>query len=268
MVTNAIDKQLKKVKHKKRIGLMTHVVVGYPSLAVTRQLVHTMADNGVDFVELQLPFSDPLADGSTIQKACETSLARGTKAADAFTVAGQLSKEVAIPLLFMAYFNTIYKYGVERFCKEAKKAGITGLIVPDAPVEAAEHEGFLKACELNNLHYIITLAPTSTVERLKKNVKAASGFAYCMTRAGTTGARQTFDPNLADYFKTVRSYIKVPLAAGFGIRRREHLEALTSYADVAVIGSALIDVIATSDPLTMQQKVKEFLDDLRIQNKR
>lgn len=263
MVTNKIDKQLQKIKREKRIGLMTHVVVGYPSLSATRKLVRTMADSGVDFVELQLPFSDPLADGTTIQKACEASLAAGTKVADAFTAARQLSKEVPIPLLFMAYFNTVYKYGVERFCAEAQKAGITGLIVPDVPLEAAEHEGLLRACKRHNLHNIITLAPTSSIERLKKNAAIASGFAYCMTRAGTTGARQELDSDLAGYFQAVREHITVPLAAGFGIKKREHIDALAPHADVAVVGSALIDVLANASPSLMQQEIQKFLSDLR-----
>lgn len=263
MVTNSIDKRLDLIKNQQRIGIMTHVVVGYPSLSDTRQLVRTMANSGVDFVELQIPFSDPLADGPTIQRACEQSLASGTKVADAFIIASELSQDVDIPLLFMAYFNTVHAYGVERFCKAAKKAGISGLIVPDVPLEAAEHEGFLAACQKNDLHNIITLAPTSSTERIKKNATIASGFAYCMTRAGTTGARQTLDPGVADYLQIVRKHLDLPLAAGFGIRERQHVEQLKSHANIAVIGSAIIDVIAI-DPDKMQQNIARFLRDLAL----
>lgn len=261
MINNAIDERLKLIKHQQRIGIMTHVVVGYPSLSDTQQLVRTMASNGVDFVELQIPFSDPLADGPTIQQACEASLARGTKVADAFAIASNLSHSVDIPLLFMAYFNTVHAYGVKRFCEDAKKAGISGLIVPDVPLEAAEHEGFLIACKTNGLHNIITLAPTSSLERIKKNAAIASGFAYCMTRAGTTGARRTLDPKVADYLKVVRTHLPIPLAAGFGIRERQHIELLKSHADIAVIGSAIIDII-NKNPDKMQQNVALFLKNL------
>jgi tryptophan synthase alpha chain len=256
---NIIDDQLDEIARENRIGLMTHVVVGYPTLAVTEKLIRTMARNYVDFIELQIPFSDPLADGTTIQNACEHALQNGTKVADAFAIARQLSHSIHIPLLFMAYFNTVYKYGVEKFCKDAAAAGVTGLIVPDAPLEAAEHEGFLAACKKYSLHNIITLSPTSSIERLEKNAKIASGFAYCMTRAGTTGARNILDPQIGAYLKTVRKYIKTPLAAGFGIAKHEHLEMLTPYANVAVIGSALINIIAASPSQEIEQNVEAFL---------
>src|SRR4029079_6183536 len=114
---NVLDRQLQSIKQKKSIGLMTHVVVGYPSLEETVSLVKTMAENGADIIELQIPFSDPLADGPTIMKACEEALERGTKVKDAFVVMKTLSHQVSVPLLFMAYYNTIFNYGVERFCR-------------------------------------------------------------------------------------------------------------------------------------------------------
>jgi tryptophan synthase alpha subunit len=242
---------------------MTHVVVGYPTLPATTELVRTMAACGVDFVELQIPFSDPLADGPTIQKACEASLARGTKVFDAFETARTLASQVDIPLLFMAYFNTVYKYGIEKFCTDANAAGISGLIVPDIPLEAAQHEGFLEACLKHNLHNIITLAPTSSKERLAKNAAIVSGFAYCMTRSGTTGARRVLDPDIASYLKNVRHSIKVPLAAGFGISTYEHLQTLKPHADIAVIGSALINTIARSDRHEITKNVQIFIKQLQ-----
>src|SRR5882672_6789883 len=142
MVMNNIDKRLEELKMRKRIGLMTHVVIGYPSLKETVSLVKVMAEAGVDFVELQIPFSDPLADGATIMKACEASLANGTKVTDAFAVMQELSSLVMMPLLFMAYYNTVFAYGIEKFCRDAKKAGASGLIVPDMPIDEEEYEHF------------------------------------------------------------------------------------------------------------------------------
>lgn len=259
---NSIDAQLQKIADEKRIGLMTHVVVGYPTLGTTLDLIRTMASNGADMIELQIPFSDPIADGPTIQQACETSLAGGTKVTDAFAVARQVSSEIQVPLLFMAYFNTVYKYGTEKFCADAKASGISGLIVPDAPLEAAEHEGFLQACKRHNLHYIITLSPASNTDRIKKNVKVAGGFAYCMTRSGITGARQTLEPQTALYLRNIQKYIKIPLAAGFGISKREHLDMLKPYVRVAIVGSALIDIIAASDHPNVLRNVRTFLRQL------
>jgi len=260
---NNIDTQLEKVISEKRIGVMTHVVIGYPTIETTLDLVRTMAESGVDLIELQIPFSDPLADGPTIQQACEASLASGIKVADAFKVARQASTVVQIPLLFMAYFNTVYKYGIEKFCADAEAAGITGLIVPDVPLEAAEHEGFLVACKRHNLHYIITLSPTSTSSRIKKNASIAGGFAYCTARVGATGAGGTLDSNITSYLQEVRKEITVPLAVGFGISKREHLDMLAPYASVAVIGSAIIDVMNRAAPSEALRDVRAFLEALQ-----
>lgn len=259
MDNNKIDIRLAELRRTKRKGLMTHVVVGFPSLKETVNLVAAMAAEGVDFVELQIPFSDPLADGPTIQSACEVSLAQGTRVRDAFTVAAELAKTVDIPLLFMAYFNTVYKYGVEKFCKDAHNAGLSGLIVPDIPLEAAHHEHFLEACTANNLHNIITLAPTSTADRLNKNADIASGFVYCMSREGVTGAQYHLSSNLESYLKNIAAHIALPRAVGFGISNRERLEAVLPYGDIAVVGSALIEQIAAAADGEATARVTDFL---------
>jgi tryptophan synthase alpha subunit len=259
---NKIDDKLTELRIAGRTGLMTHVVIGYPTLEKTVQLVKTMEQAGVDFVELQIPFSDPLADGPTIQRACERALAAGTKVSDAFAIAKKLSAEVRIPLLFMAYFNTVYKYGIERFCADARAAGISGLIVPDAPLEAAQHEAYLQSCSSHNLHNIITLAPTSTDDRLAKNASIASGFVYCMSRQGVTGTHLGIDPAMQSYLDRVRQHITVPLAVGFGIANRKRLEIVVPYCDIAVVGSAILDVIDDSKPETILTDVKKFLRSL------
>lgn len=260
---NKIDAQMKKIKAEQRIGIMTHVIVGYPSLEETVSTVETMAKAGVDFVELQIPFSDPLADGPTIQHACEAALANGTKIADAFAAAEELSQKVDIPLLFMGYFNTVLQYGVEKFCADATKVGIAGLIIPDAPLEAAEHEGFLAACEKYDLHNIITLSPASTDERLQKNSPIASGFAYCMARQGITGVQDALSPQTANYLTRVRKHIQAPLAVGFGISQPAHIQALKGHADIAVIGSAIINILRDSPKENRQRMIKKFLKNLQ-----
>lgn len=258
-MTNKIDERLQQITASARTGLMAHVVVGYPTLDVTVALVKAMDDVDVDFVELQIPFSDPLADGPTIQRACEIALTNGTRVRDAFEVAGQLTRQVSMPLLFMAYFNTVCVYGVERFCEDAAKAGISGIIVPDAPLEAAEREGLLESCERHGLYNIITLAPTSTDERLRKNAAIAKGFVYCMSREGVTGTQQGIDPNLQQYLSRVRRFIPLPLAVGFGISNRERMQAVAPYADIAVVGSAIINVIAQAKQENITTDVQAFL---------
>lgn len=256
---NLIDKQLKKIREEKRVGLMTHVVVGYPSLKATEEIVKVMADAGADFVELQIPFSDPLADGPTIMKASEEALRNGTRVKDAFALMRKLSGEVAIPLLFMGYYNTVFKYGTARFCKDARRAGASGLIVPDIPLEEEKHEHFIKSAKKNDLYAIRVVSPASTNERLEKNAEAAEGFVYCMARQGITGAKRELDPELVNYLKRVRRVFDVPAAVGFGISKREHIQALQGHADTAVVGSAVIDIISRSKRDEIGRNVRGFI---------
>ncbi len=259
---NKIQSQLQKIKQEKRIGLMTHVVIGYPSLEQTVSIITTMAENGVDFIELQIPFSDPLADGPTIMRACETSLQNGTKVKDAFKVMKLASKQVHIPLLFMAYYNTVFVYGVEKFCQDAKAAGAMGLIVPDMPLDEESQEHFYAYAKKYDLHTIHVISPASNERRLDMNAKAANGFIYCTARQGITGAGDRLDPKLTTYLKKIRPYFNVPIAVGFGISRKEHLQLLKPYADIAVIGSAIIDVI-TNTKTTPEKAVAQFLSSLQ-----
>lgn len=256
---NKLEAKLAELKQTKKLGLMTHVVVGYPSLEETVSLVKTMAESGVDFVELQIPFSDPLADGPTIMKACEESLAQGTKVKDAFTVMKQLAKEVDIPLLFMAYYNTVFNYGVETFCRDAQSVGAVGLIVPDMPLDEEAHEHFFAYCKKYNLHHIQVISPASTDTRLQKNAKVANGFVYVTSRQGTTGAKDTLDPKLSNFLKKVRMSISLPLAVGFGISKPEHLRQLKGNADIAIVGSAIIDVIKATAKGKREEAITEFL---------
>lgn len=265
---NKIDEQLEKIKAEKRIGLMTHVVVGYPSLEETISLVKLMEKSGVDLVELQIPFSDPLADGPTIMKACEASLKNGTKVKDAFRISTELSKQVSIPLLFMAYYNTAFRYGTKKFCIDAKKAGISGLIVPDMPIEEEDQEHFMKYCIDAGLHHVRVISPSSTDERLAKNSKVANGFVYFTARQGITGAKNSLDPKLISNLKKVRKVFKVPIAVGFGISKKEHIQAIKPYADIAIVGSAIIDII-NSAPIKSgtgkdyPERIENFLKELQ-----
>jgi tryptophan synthase alpha chain len=261
-MSNSIDLRLEKIQKEKRTGLMTHAVVGYPTLEKTVDIVLAMERAGADFVELQIPFSDPLADGPTIQHACEVALQNGVHTQDAFSVVRDIAKKSTVPLLFMSYFNIVYQYGVEQFCADAAAAGVSGLIIPDAPLEAAEHEGLLKACTSYNLRYIVTLSPASNDERLQKNAQIAQGFAYCMARQGVTGAAGAIETNIEDYLNNIRSYISVPLAVGFGISSKERMQAVSPYCDVAIVGSAVIDVLTTSVPDEAVDNVERFIRSL------
>ena len=201
---------------------------------------------GVSFVEIQIPFSDPVADGPVIMKACEKSLENGTRVRDCFKLMKRLSEKFKkegfkTELLFMTYFNIAYKYGVEKFCKDSASAGVYGLIIPDIPIDEESHEGYLKECKANGLNPIQVISPITPEERLKKIGKVAKGFVYCVSRYGTTGAKSDLNPKLKTYLGKVRKYVELPLAVGFGISSRAQINAVHKHAEIAVIGSALIE---------------------------
>lgn len=258
-----LEKKLQILKKERKIGLMTHLVIGYPTLDKTISIGKTMAENGADFMELQIPFSDPLADGPTIMRACEKSLENGTKVKDAFRIMKLLSSQVPIPLIFMAYFNTVFTYGVEKFCRDAKKAGADGLIVPDMAIEEENCEHFFLFCKKYRLHTIRVVSPASTEDRLKKNTTIANGFIYCTAHQGITGTRDHLDFHSTTYLKKIRKYFSIPIAVGFGISKKEHIKMLKSHADIAVIGSAIIDVINASREEKIEENIKKLLADYK-----
>ncbi|MEK7571203.1 MAG: tryptophan synthase subunit alpha [Patescibacteria group bacterium] len=261
---NTIENQIQKIKKSKKMGLMTHVIVGYPTLLETKKIVRVMAEEGVDFVELQIPFSDPLADGPTIMQACEESLAHGTKVKDAFDLVRSLAGEIGIPLLFMAYYNTVFRYGVEKFCRDAAVVGISGLIVPDMPIDEESHEHFYALCKKYDLHAIHVISPASTDERLRKNAAMATGFIYATARQGTTDATKGLAPEIATFLKRVKKYLALPLAVGFGISSKERVKMIAGQADVAVIGSAIVDIIRQSSEKEREKEIRHFLRSLNV----
>lgn len=261
---NPIDKQLDKIKKENRLGLMTHLVVGYPSLEVTESLVKVMENSGVDFIELQIPFSDPLADGPTIMRACEKALENGVKVKDAFELASRVTKQVKIPILFMAYYNTVFKYRTKKFCQDAKRVGISGLIIPDIPLEEEHQEHFIKYCKEARLKNIRVISPASTVERLKKNAQVADGFVYCTARQGITGTQKGLDPSISTFLKNIKKYFDIPVAVGFGISNKERIEMIKPFADIAITGSAVIDVINKSNPQNLKKNIINFINQFKM----
>ena len=247
---------------RNNMKLMTHVIVGYPSLSETEDLILLMDKVGVDYIELQIPFSDPLADGPTIMKACEASLTQGTKVVDAFALAKKVSGKIKTPLLFMAYFNIVFSYGVEKFCRDTKDAGIAGMIVPDFPLDEEGTEHFNEMLKKYDLLNIKVLSPASNEMRIKLNAEVGTGFVYCTARQGITGAEKGFDSSVINYLKTVKKYFQIPVALGFGISKREHVRQMEGLADMAVVGSAILDII-NSNKDNYLNKVRDFLEDLR-----
>ncbi|MFA6106540.1 MAG: tryptophan synthase subunit alpha [Patescibacteria group bacterium] len=259
---NKINSQLNKIKRENRLGLMTHIVIGYPSLKESLGLAKLMARLGVDFIELQLPFSDPMADGPTIMAANKAALDNGTKVKDCFKVMKELSRQVDIPLIFMGYFNTVHSYGAEKFCCDARQAGASGLIFPDIPLEEEKEEHFIKSAKMNNLIPIRLLSPASTPLRMKKNAEVADGFLYFVGRKGTTGAKARLDSELNFHLKKLKKYFNIPIAVGFGISKPEHIRALKGRAEIAVIGSACLNAYDSSPKGQGLKAMEKFLKPL------
>lgn len=243
---------------------MLHIVAGYPSLIESEKLAYSMAKLGADFIEIQIPFSDPIADGPTIMQANEVSLTQGTKVKDCFNLMQRLHEKISkeglkTKLLFMTYFNIVFRYGVENFCRDAKKAGAYGFIVPDIPINEEANEGYLAACEKYELKAIQVISPLTTAERLKEICKHASGFLYCISRYGLTGQSTEIDPRLSLYLKNVKNQTKLPLAVGFGLSKKEHLQAVWKQAEIAVMGSKVLNLLNEKGSKAVEKFLKEML---------
>ncbi len=262
MIMNIINQQLQKIKAENRLGLMTHIVVGYPTLAASRQLVLAMAEAGADFIELQIPFSVPVADGPTLMKANQAALEQGTTVSQAMKLMAELAPQAGIPLLFMTYFNIVHHYGVAKFCQDTSASGASGLIVPDMPLDEEPSEHFIGAAEAADLTVIRLLSPASNERRIKLNAELAKDFIYFVSRKGITGARSELDSELRHHLKTIKSFTSLPLAVGFGISSPEQVAALKGQAEIAVVGSAAVNAHDQAGAGAKIEAVKDFIKEL------
>jgi len=236
-----LEQYIREKLKQKDILLMTHIVLGYPSFEDSMRLVETMVEAGVDLIELQIPFSEPQADGPVIVAANQQALAAGSSVARCVEFAREVSARFPIPFLFMSYYNIFYKYGPDAFTALAKDAGIRGAIVPDVPIE--EGEDYLAAMGKSGLDPIFIYAPNSTLERMQAISAHASGFVYCVARKGVTGEQTQFSRDLADYLARCRKATTLPLALGFGVSEKADVDYLRGKADIAVIGSQALRIM-------------------------
>jgi tryptophan synthase alpha chain len=239
-------------------ALIAYVTAGYPDIEATVKIAATLAKSGCDIIELGIPFSDPLADGATIQQASHQALLRGVTPEVCLEAAAAIRKKTAAPLIFMTYYNPVLNYGLAAFCRSCMKAGINGLIVPDLPPEeGTELETITKN---NSLDLIYLLAPSSTDERINIVASRSRGFIYLVSLTGVTGARKTLSPELQGFVKRVREKAGQPLCIGFGISTAEQAAQAAAYADGVIIGSRLIELIEEDNTLT---SLKSFITDVR-----
>jgi tryptophan synthase alpha chain len=224
--------------------LMAHVVVGYPDLETSFELVKAIVSAGVDLMELQIPFSEPIADGPVILKANQSALSKGIKVGDCVKFARRVTQAFDIPFLFMTYYNIVFKRGEERFFAEAKEAGIRGAIVPDIPPE--EGKSYMAAAAAHDVAPIFILSPTTSPDRLAYLAGFGRGFFYCVARKGITGAKTTFSAELDEFVGRCRKVTQLPLALGFGVSRKEDVDFLKGKVEIAVVGSQALRVLNSS----------------------
>jgi len=253
-----LESYLKERIKEKEILLMTHIVLGYPTFDDAFRIIEAMINNGVDLMELQIPFSEPIADGPIILHANQKALANGSTVQQCIDFAQKVANAFEIPFLFMSYYNILFKYGIHRFAEAMAQCGLAGAIVPDLPPE--EGEEYIEAMKKYNLSPIFIFSPTTPSERMIYLNSFAKGFIYCVARKGVTGVATDFSEQLEQYLLRCRNATSLPLALGFGVKGKEDIDFLRGKADIAVIGSETIRRVDTGGAAA----VGEFIESLRL----
>ena len=242
MTQDHLRKRIEDKLTSKEILLISHVVIGYPNPTTAKDSVRSMAESGVDLIELQLPFSDPLADGPFLTKANQDMVSAGIKLQDGFDFANEVTTAYPdVDFLFMTYFNMVFHYGVDEFVKKTAELGVKGIIIPDLPVELADD--YISACSTHGVSPIFMFTPTTTSERMKTINEHASGFIYCQARLGVTGSQTKFNDNALAYIQQCREHTDLPLAMGFGIQTAEDVAYLKGKVDIAICCTQAVKVL-------------------------
>ncbi len=257
-----IAETFERLRHRGEIGVIPYLTVGFPERESTLRIAPALVEGGAAAIELGIPFSDPLADGATIQRSSQVALANGVTVRFCLETAAELrGAGVDVPLVFMGYFNPLLQFGLERFVSMCAEIGVDGLIVPDLPpVESGE---LADLCRQFGRDLIFMVAPTSTDAHLEEVARQASGFVYCVSLTGVTGARERLDEGVGPFLARVRRHVGLPLALGFGIARPEHVQAAAALADAVVVGSALIDRIGRVASDRQAAEARSFIEWLR-----
>ena len=239
-----LENYLNKLREEQPVLLMTHIVIGYPDLDTSMRSVEAMVEAGVDLMELQIPFSEPIADGPVILHANQRALAAGVTVEQCFEFAATCARRFDIPFLFMSYYNILYRYGVGDFVRRMEEIGLKGAIVPDLPPEAGAV--YLAAMDQANLDPIFIYSPNTPDARLEYLARHAKGFVYCVARKGVTGSDTSFSDELGQYLERCRAATPLPLAVGFGVKDAADVAYLDGKADIAVVGTQSLRVLDES----------------------
>jgi tryptophan synthase alpha chain len=256
---NRFTETMRDLRSGQSLGLFPYLTAGFPDGERWTQLLNVMVDCGANGLEVGMPYSDPLADGVTMQTAGAQALEHGISLKR--TLAGLAAARPKVPVALMSYVNPLLAYGLDALGRDAAASGVDAFIVPDLPLgESAELRA---ACKAHDLGYVPMVAPTSTDEHLEAVDQVDAAFVYCVALLGVTGARSTLDENLADFLKRVRSHIRHPLVVGFGISRPEHIARLRDLADGAIVASALADIIEKSNDADIEPKIRAYLGEMK-----
>ncbi|MCL5023899.1 MAG: tryptophan synthase subunit alpha [Nitrospirae bacterium] len=253
---NRIEAAFRRLKGLGGKAFIPYIMAGDPSLEATEEKVLLLEKCGADIVELGVPFTDPLADGPTIQRAAERALRAGVTLTRVIGLVGQLRQKSAVPLVLMTYYNPVFRYGIERFVGDASNAGVDGLIVPDLPPDEAAD--LIRFSKRKGLATIFLLAPTSTGERMQKVAKASTGFIYYVSMTGITGSALSVNDSLRESIAAVRAMTRKPVAVGFGISNPGEAKDIAELADGVIVGSAIVKRLHESP-----RSLEEFLCGLR-----
>jgi tryptophan synthase alpha chain len=255
-MSSRIAKKFRDIRKKNGKAFIPYIMAGDPNIGRTRELIRILEDCGADIIELGVPFSDPLADGPTIQRAAQRALDEGVTLKKVIALVAELRLSSRIPIILMTYYNPVYKYGEERFARDAAAAGVDGIIVPDLPPDEADN--LIKHSKKSGLDTIFLLAPTSTDSRIQKVSKASSGFIYYVPITGITGAKLSMDASIESHMARIRKVTDKPVAVGFGISTPEEASAISRFADGVIVGSAIVKRI--EEP---EEELRKYLLSLR-----
>ena len=252
-----IDRAFARARAERRLAVLVYLTVGFPDRAATRDLLRAAVDGGADLIELGVPFSDPLADGATVQRASEAALRAGVTLDDCIREGAALVAERDVPVVLMGYTNPFFRYGYGRLADALDASGISGVIVPDLP---AEESGELGAALVERgLVRVDMYAPTTPSDRLARLLPAARGFVYCVALTGVTGARERLGGDATDLVSRVRSHTTLPVVVGFGISTPDHVRGLRGVADGVAVGSAALDTVSRAAPAERANALRTFV---------
>lgn len=256
-----IARLFERLKEEKKKGFIAFVTAGDPDIATTKKIISELESSGADMIELGIPFSDPMADGPTIQASYERAVKRGVHLADVLKLVSEVRKKSDIPLVLFGYYNPIFSYGLKKFAKDAALSGADGVLIVDLPPEESDE---LK-CELdrNGVDLIFLLTPTSDDRRMRLVASKASGFIYFVSVTGVTGARAAVSSDVHKFVKRVRKFTKLPLGVGFGISTPAQAKEVCKSADAAVVGSAIVSVIARNKGPRLIKELGSFTSGIK-----